>query len=262
MFKASRHILLQLLGLALVVIALIVIARHFPIVPMIVRLQHKIGAMEWWGAVLYPLLVAGCNVLLLPGGILAVGSGLFFGLWWGCLLVLVGHVIGAAISFGIGRKLGRGWLEKKLFKHRKWAALDEAIAKQGWKIIFFSQIHPLFPSSLLNYLYGVTRIRFWTCMLWIALGQLPGVFLYAYFGTLAQLGIKLLRHKTHPHFSEYVIWIGGLVLTLVVTSLLARIALKILAEVQRAANESPSPKADPLIAASANSEPKKDPAHF
>jgi hypothetical protein len=50
--------------------------------------------MSWgaWGAVCYPLLFAACNILLLPGGILAVGGGFFFGLWWGFFIVLVGNL--------------------------------------------------------------------------------------------------------------------------------------------------------------------------
>jgi len=66
-------------------------------------------------------------------------------------------------------------------------ALEPAVAREGWKIILLSQLHPLFPTSLLNYLYGLTRIRFRTCMLWVAIGQAPGLFLYAYVGTLGQL---------------------------------------------------------------------------
>jgi uncharacterized membrane protein YdjX (TVP38/TMEM64 family) len=76
-------------------------------------------------------------------------------------------------------------------------------------------------------------------MLWIAIGQAPGLFLYAYLGTLAQLGIKLLRHKTHPHPVEYVIWFGGLVLTLAVTTALGRIALRLLKEVEQAGRTAP-----------------------
>jgi uncharacterized membrane protein YdjX (TVP38/TMEM64 family) len=191
--------------------------------------------MGAWGGALYPLLFAACNILLLPGGVLAIGSGLFFGLWWGTALNIAGTVLGAAASFFISRKLGRGWLERHLLRHEKWNALDRAIAREGWKIIFPSQIHPLFPTSLLNYLYGVTRIRFRTCLLWIALGQAPGLFLYAYFGTLAQLGLRLWRGQTNPQTHEYVIWIGGLILTAIATTLLGRIALRLLAEAEAAA---------------------------
>ena len=237
MSRIKRVFYLQLLGLIAGAGFVYWLLRHYPVIEWIGWAQKRIGEMGVWGAALYPLLFAMCNVLLLPGGVLAMGSGLFFGLWWGTALNIVGTVLGAAIAFLISRKLGRGWLEGHLFRHEKWAALDEAIARQGWKIIFLSQIHPLFPSSLLNYLYGITRIRFRTCLLWIALGQAPGMFLYAYLGTLAQLGLRLWRGQTNPLVHEYVIWIGGLGLTVVVTTLLGRIALKLLAEAEASARQ-------------------------
>ncbi|MEA3213617.1 MAG: hypothetical protein QOE70_6674 [Chthoniobacter sp.] len=245
MRRFKHALLLQFAALAASALFIGWIAHRYPLVHYLVRAQQKVGAMEFWGGVLYPLLYAACNVLLLPGGVLAIGSGLFFGLWWGFFLNLAGNVTGAAVSFFVSRKLGRGWVEKRFFRHRKWVALDEAIARDGWKIIFLSQVHPLFPSSLLNYLYGVTRIRFGTCMLWVALGQAPGLFLYAYLGTLTQLGLRLLRGKSHPQTIEYLVWIGGLVLTVVVTAVLGRIALRVLREVEAAANKSNPEPAKP-----------------
>ena len=69
-------------------------------------------------------------------------------------------------------------------------------------------------------------------MLWIGLGQLPGLFLYAYLGTLAQLGIKLVKGKTHPFPHEYIVWFGGLLLTIAVTTGLGRLALRLWSEVE------------------------------
>ena len=243
MSKVKRALYLQLAGSLLAAVFVVWVWRHYPVVSYIVQLQQRIGAMEFWGAVLYPLLFAACNVLLLPGGVLAIGSGLCFGLWWGFFLNVVGNTSGAAVSFFLSRKFGRGWVARKFLRHRKWATLDEAIARDGWKIIFLSQVHPLFPSSLLNYLYGVTRIRFRTCMLWIALGQTPGLFLYAYLGTLAQHGLRIWQGKSHPQMWEYVVWIGGLLLTLAVTTSLARLALRMLADAERAAKGAATPPA-------------------
>jgi uncharacterized membrane protein YdjX (TVP38/TMEM64 family) len=237
-----------LLGLGLLLLAAIALSRFLPVADWIVHWQGKIMATVFWSAVLYPLLYAACNILLLPGGILAIGSGLFFGLWWGTFLILAGNVFAAAVAFGISRTLGRSWLEKKFHGSRRWRKLDAALRKEGWKIVFLSQVHPLFPTSLLNYLYGVTSIRFWPCMLWIAIGQLPGLFLYAYFGTLTQLGLRLLRGETHPRPVEYALWLGGLTLTLVVTTALGRIAFRLLAQISE---PEPSPdhaaEADKMI---------------
>jgi len=231
MTKFSRAIATQLAGLSLLGLAIVGLARLLPVVEWIGDLQQRLAAMQVWGAVLYPFLFAACNILLLPGGIVAMGGGLFFGLWWGTFLVLLGNLIAAAVAFGISRCLGRAWLERKFSGSRRWRALDTAIGRHGWKIIFFSQVHPLFPTSLLNYLYGVTRIRFWPCIFWVGIGQLPGLFLYAYLGTLAQLGIKLVKGKTHPFPHEYIVWFGGLLLTVVVTTALGRLALRLLSEV-------------------------------
>ncbi len=237
-----KTILWQVAGLLLGAGALWWLARRFPLVEHITRAQHAIGAMEVWGGVLYPLLYAGCNVLLLPAGVLAVGSGLFFGLWWGTAINLVGNVLGAAAAFGLARLIGRRWLVGRLLRQPRWAALDRAIERHGWKIIFLTQVHPLFPTSLLNYLYGVTRIRFGQCLLWIALGQAPGLFLYAYLGTLTQHGLRLLRGQSHPEPHEYVVWLGGLALTVVVTTALGRLALRLLAESRDEVATEPEPE--------------------
>jgi uncharacterized membrane protein YdjX (TVP38/TMEM64 family) len=225
-----QAVLWQIGGLGLGVGVLWVLARFFPVVEYITRAQRTVGELEFWGGVLYPLLYAACNVLLLPAGVLSIGSGLFFGLWWGFALVLIGNITGAAVSFALARLLGRRWLVARLLRNPRWAAMDRAIERHGWKIIFLSQVHPLFPTSLLNYLYGVTRIRFWTCILWIALGQAPGLFLYAYLGTLTQHGLRVLRGQSHPHPYEYVLWGGGLLMAIVVTAALGRVAMRVVAE--------------------------------
>ena len=186
--------------------------------------------MRWgvWSAICYPILYACCNVLLLPGGILSIGGGFFFGLWWGFLIVLIGNVAGAAISFLIGRTIGRHWLQRRLERSKSLHALEPAVEREGWKLILLSQLHPLFPSSLMNYLYGLTKIRFRTCMIWIAIGQAPGLFLYAYLGTLGQLGLRLARGQTHPRMYEYWVWGGGLLISLAILVLMGRIALRVL----------------------------------
>jgi uncharacterized membrane protein YdjX (TVP38/TMEM64 family) len=111
-------------------------------------------------------------------------------------------------------------------------ALEPAVEREGWKIILLSQLHPLFPTSLLNYLYGLTQIRFRTCMLWVAIGQAPGLFLYSYLGTLGQLGLNLARGKSHPKAVEYWIWLGGFASAAIILILLGRIALRLLKQAQ------------------------------
>lgn len=237
MVAVRRALIAQLTGLVIFTVAVAVLSRFLPVAEWLAAVQQRV--MHWgaWSAICYPLLYAGCNVLLLPGGILSLGGGFFFGLWWGFLIILVGNVGGAAISFFISRWVGRRWLKRRLMRNATLEALEPAVERDGWKIILLSQLHPLFPTSLLNYLYGLTTIRFRTCMLWVAIGQAPGLFLYAYLGTLGQLGLNLLRGKTHPHLVEYLLWGGGLITAVVVLMLIGRIALRLLKEAEEAARQ-------------------------
>lgn len=236
MSKVRRAVYLQLGGLVLFAAAVLLAARYFPIADWVAQAQQKVMHLGAWSAIWYPVLYACCNVLLLPGGLLSVGGGFFFGLWWGFLIVLVGNVSGAALAFYLSRKIGRRWLRRRLLKNPTLEALEPAVEREGWKIILLSQLHPLFPTSLLNYLYGLTTIRFRTCILWVAVGQAPGLFLYTYIGTLGQLGLNLMLGKSHPRPFEYLVWGGGLLLSVIILVMLGRISLRLLQEAERKAS--------------------------
>jgi uncharacterized membrane protein YdjX (TVP38/TMEM64 family) len=215
------------LGALLVAIALIaLLSRFFPVVDFVEALQGRVISWGPWGAICYPLLFAACNILLLPGGVLAVGGGFFFGLWWGLLIVFAGNLIGAALSFVFSRWVARQWFQRKLSQNPTFRALEPAVERESWKIILLSQLHPLFPTSLLNYLYGLTRIRFGVYMLWASIGRAPGLFLYVYVGTLGQLGLKLMRGRSQPRVIEYWTWGGAFVTTALLMLVLGRIAYR------------------------------------
>lgn len=235
MLQVRRAVAIQVGGLIAAALTLTLLSRVFPVADLLATVQQHV--MHWgvWSAICYPLLYAGCNVLLLPGGFLSLGGGFFFGLWWGFAINLIGNVGGAAISFYISRWVGQRWLRPRLMRNATLEALEPAVTREGWKIILLSQLHPLFPTSLLNYLYGLTQIRFRTCMLWVAIGQAPGLFLYAYLGTLGQLGLRLVRGETHPRVIEYVIWGSGLAFSIAVLVILGRIALRLLEEAEATA---------------------------
>ena len=235
MSKVRRAVYVQIGGLVLFAALFFVASRFLPIADWLAQVQQKVMHLGAWSAIWYPVLYACCNVLLLPGGLLSIGGGFFFGLWWGFFIILVGNVTGAAISFFLSRWIGRRWLRRKLLRNATLEALEPAVEREGWKIILLSQLHPLFPTSLLNYLYGLTTIRFRTCILWVAIGQAPGLFLYAYVGTLGQLGLNLLRGKSHPRIIEYWVWGGGLLLAVIVLALLGRISLRLMQEAEKKA---------------------------
>src|SRR6266478_1405538 len=235
MSKISCAICYQVGALVLAIALAIALSRFFPVVNFIEALEQRVMSWGAWAAVCYPLLFALCNILLLPGGILAVGGGFFFGLWWGFLIVFAGNVVATAISFALSRSIARRWFQRKLSGNPTIRALGPAVERESWKIILLSQLHPLFPTSLLNYFYGLTRIRFGSYMLWASIGRIPGIFLYAYVGTLGQLAVRIMRGENYPRTIEYWIWGGVFVTTILLLIVLGRVAYGVIQTSQAAA---------------------------
>jgi uncharacterized membrane protein YdjX (TVP38/TMEM64 family) len=226
MLSARRIILWQAAALLSAIGLAVTLSQFFPVISFIAMLQE--GVMSWgvWAAICYPLLFGACNILLLPGGILAVGGGFFFGLWWGFLIVLAGNVIATATSFALSRFVARRWFREKLSRNLMLRSLGPAVERESWKIILLSQLHPLFPTSLLNYFYGLTRIRFATYMFWASIGRIPGLFFYAYIGTLGQFAVRIMRGESYPRIVEYWIWGGAFTTTVLLMGVLGRVAYK------------------------------------
>ncbi len=222
--KVPRSLYWQAAALLLVIALVWALSRFFPVVEFIAVLQQRVMSLGAWAGICYPLLFAACNILLLPGGILAVGSGFFFGLWWGFLIVFAGNIVGTAISFALSRSIARRWFQQRLSSNPTLRALEPAVERESWKIILLSQLHPLFPTSLLNYFYGLTRIRFSSYMFWASIGRMPGLFLYVYVGTLGQLAVRIMRGENYPRTIEYWIWGGVFVTTILLLIVLVRIA--------------------------------------
>ena len=222
--SVRRVIFWQAAAVVIAIALAVTLSRFFPVVSFVEALQERVMSWGAWAGICYPLLFAACNILLLPGGVLAVGGGFFFGLWWGFLIVFAGNIVSTAISFALSRFVARRWFHRKLSASLTLRALGPAVERESWKIILLSQLHPLFPTSLLNYFYGLTRIRFSTYMFWASIGRMPGLFFYAYMGTLGQLAVRIMRGKSYPRTVEYWIWGGAFITTVLLLIVLGRVA--------------------------------------
>ena len=141
-------LIIQVGGLALAIVVIFLLSSQYPVLNWIGDARKHIESLGIWSGIVYPIAYAICNVLLLPGGILSIGGGFIFGLWWGFLIVLVGNLLGATTAFCIARRLGRRRVEKLINNSRRLRVIDRAIERHGWKIVVLSQLNPLAPSSL------------------------------------------------------------------------------------------------------------------
>jgi len=182
-----------------------------------------VAAQGIWAPLLFILVYAGAAVGFIPGSILTLSAGAIFGVVKGTVLVSVASTLAAAISFLLGRFALRGWIEKKLSHKPAFKAIDEAVGREGWKIVFLLRLSPVFPFTLLNYGLGLTQIRFWPAIFASWVGMLPGTILYVYIGSLAQVTTQ------ETTTAQTVLYGVGLLTTVIVTIWITRIARRALA---------------------------------
>jgi uncharacterized membrane protein YdjX (TVP38/TMEM64 family) len=166
-------------------------------------------------------------VAFFPGAILTLGAGAVFGLIGGSVYVFIGATLGAAAAFLIGRYLARGWIAQKIAGNDRFQAIDEAVGREGFKIVLLTRLSPVFPFSFLNYAYGLTKVSFKDYLLG-SVGMIPGTILYVYIGTLAG-SLSSIGSKTQPEMRvQWAIRILGFLATVAVSIYVTRIARKAL----------------------------------
>jgi len=170
------------------------------------------------------------TVAFLPGSILTLGAGVVFGVLLGAVYVFVGATVGAIAAFWVGRYLARGWISKKIEGNQKFAAIDKAVAREGFKIVLLTRLSPVFPFNLLNYAFGITGVSLKDYALG-SIGMIPGTVMYVYIGSLAG-DIARLGAEDQPtnQTIQLAIRIIGFITTVAVTVYVTRIARKALAE--------------------------------
>ncbi|BAZ13041.1 hypothetical protein NIES4071_48750 [Calothrix sp. NIES-4071] len=163
------------------------------------------------------------TILFIPGSILTLGGGVLFGVFWGSIYVFIAATIGATIAFLIGRYLSRDWVSRQLEKYPKFQAIDSAVAREGWKIVFLTRLSPLFPFNLLNYAFGITQVTLRDYVLG-SIGMIPGTIMYVYIGSLAgDIAMIGMKQSTNPTL-QWAVRIVGFVATVAVTIYVTRIA--------------------------------------
>jgi uncharacterized membrane protein YdjX (TVP38/TMEM64 family) len=167
------------LGLILSVVAI----QYFHLEQYLKEEQlRQFGAVHW---VLLPLLylaVWTVGPLFLPGLPILLVGGVLFGPVWGVVYTAFGSALGAGLVFLVARYLARDWVAAKLAGTRL-IALDDKVARHGWKIVAFTRLVPVFSYSLLNYAFGITRIPFRSYLAATFFGMLPTTIAFVYFSS-------------------------------------------------------------------------------
>jgi uncharacterized membrane protein YdjX (TVP38/TMEM64 family)/Fe-S oxidoreductase len=173
------------------------------------KLRQLILGYGTLAPMIYMLLYTVAPVLFLPGLPITVVGGILFGPFWGVIYTITGATAGACLAFLVSRYIARDWVASKL-KGPRWRRLDEGVERQGWKVVAFTRLIPVFPFNLLNYAFGLTKVRFLDYAVATFVFMLPACIAFIVFSSSL---LDVLRGRISPAF------IAGLLLIVAVSSI-------------------------------------------
>ena len=233
--KRGKKASLVILGTKVVILVIIILAvfagtKFLPIKDWLVRILEWISQLGVWGPVFVVLFYVIACILFLPGSVLSLGTGFIFKLLVGTITVSIGSTLGACAAFLVGRTIGRNWISGKVAANEKFAAIDNAVGQQGFKIVLLLRLSPAFPFNLLNYAFGLTKVSFTKYALGSWIGMLPGTLMYVYFGAGLRSLADVAAGKVETGSAGRILFWFGLAATVAVTVFVTRIARKAIRE--------------------------------
>ncbi len=148
--------------------------------PDIAAIRERVDETGAWGPALYFAIYLGLSLIPCPKALVTAAGGALFGLVPGATLALLAALIGAVISFGLGRLLGRGAVDR--LTRGRFAEVDLLLRDHGLAAVLIVRLVPLVPFIAINYAAGLTGVRLRHFVLGSAVGMIPGSLAYAALG--------------------------------------------------------------------------------
>jgi uncharacterized membrane protein YdjX (TVP38/TMEM64 family) len=143
-------------------------------------IERELQRFGRWAPILFLLLYTLATVLFVPGSVLTVAGGALFGPIWGTLWNLTGATLGATLAFVIARYVASDWVAARIGE--RLGRLMRGVEEERWRFVAFVRLVPLFPFNLMNYAFGLTRIRLREYVLASFVCMAPGALVYTYLG--------------------------------------------------------------------------------
>lgn len=143
-------------------------------------LQRELLRFGRLAPIFFVLFYAVAAMLFVPGSIITVAGGALFGPLWGTLWNLTGATLGATLALVVARYVASDWVSRRAGE--RLARLIHGVEEEGWRFVAFVRLVPLFPFNLVNYAFGLTRIRLGEYVLTSFVCMFPGALAYTYLG--------------------------------------------------------------------------------
>lgn len=158
------------------------------------------------------------TLFFLPGLPITVLSGIAFGPVFGVIYAVIGAIIGVSLAFLVARYAARDLVEGWVEGNTQFQKIDERVEQEGWRILMFTRLVPIFPFNLQNYAYGLTGIKFITYVIVSGIFMLPGTIAYV------QIGGALVSGEGNP--KKTLLYLSGAGVLILLVSLIPKVLKK------------------------------------
>jgi phospholipase D1/2 len=146
--------------------------REFVSLTALVRIAHSLQDSPLAPlAVLVAYVVGG--LLVVPVTVMIVATGIVFGPLLGALYAFAGALLSAAVTYRVGRHLGRNAVRR--LAGSRLNRITRRLAKKGAMAIAAVRLLPIAPFSVVNAVAGASYIGMRDFMVGTAVGMAPGI---------------------------------------------------------------------------------------
>ena len=183
--KGSRGLRWRFLGLVVLLIlaCVLALAWRLSVLGQSADVQHWVEAIRSFSQTIDPpivvFIVALVATLAVPLAVILLMCGLSFGPAAGLTYALLGSLLGAGISFLVGRQLGHEALCRLAGNRVK--RISVRLGERGILAVIALRLVPIAPFAVVNMVAGTTHIRLRDFLFGSLIGMLPGAGVITFF---------------------------------------------------------------------------------
>ena len=164
---------------------------------------RSFGALSWFSGLMVASLFAAAAFVFVPRTFLTLGVGGLYGLSV-IPVIVIGATVGGTVTFLIARYFLADRVQRWIDRHPSMRVIADAVDEEGWRIVALLRFASPTPSSVQNYVFGVTRIGFWPYTLASLVFIIPQTVFYVYLGSVGRsllarrylFAARALRHAS------------------------------------------------------------------
>ncbi len=155
---------------------------------VLVQWIESVGEINVASAAALVLVFILSGLVLIPRTVLCLAAGIFFGLP-AVPIILPSTTVGGVFAFLLARYLLRERLQRELDRRPHLRAIADGIDREGWRLVGLLRFGSPVPTTVQNYLFGLTRIELVPFTVATFFFTIPQVTLYVYLGAAGRAAV-------------------------------------------------------------------------